>query len=176
MSFVVRWFALCLELPSGSAAYEPRLRREWMDPGDAIHLLDQLGVLSHPCDLDLLLFFAKHPRCLLSSEALAAFLGYEPKVMADSLDTLLAAGLLARTQTPAHAARLYVLTAGSSTDETLRAVLAAAATRAGRLALREALAVRAGQARDTSLRGQSSRPGPRRIDARGADDDRSHTG
>lgn len=145
-----------------------------MGPQDAIHLLDRLGVLSHPCDLDLLLFFAKHPRCLLPSESLAAFLGYEARLIAESLDSLLAAGLLARTQTTAHAARLYVLAADSATGESLSAVLNAASTRTGRLALRQALIARASQPRSSSPLAPSSRSGPRRLPVRDAEDDRSH--
>jgi hypothetical protein len=65
---------------------------------DAHRLLDRIGVLNNPCDLDLVIFFAGHPRSLLASESLASFLGYELKEIADSLDTLLAAGLLTRAQ------------------------------------------------------------------------------
>ena len=146
-----------------------------MKPEDASHLLDRLGVLSHPCDLDLLLFFVKHPRCLLPSETLAAFLGYEPKLMADSLETLLAAGFLARTQTPAHAARLYVMAIDADTNDWLPRVLNAASTRGGRLALRAALAARASQHRVPPL-AQRRRPGPRRLPESAPEDDRSHTG
>jgi len=65
---------------------------------EAQRLLDRIGVLNNPCDLDLLIFFAGHPRSLLASESLASFLGYELKEIADSLDTLLASGLLTRAQ------------------------------------------------------------------------------
>lgn len=146
-----------------------------MGPQDAMHLLDRLRVLTHPCDLDLLIFFARHPRCLLPSESLAAFLGYEARMIAESLDSLLAAGLLIRMQTPAHAARLYVLAADSSSDDSLRSVLTAASTRAGRLALRRTLAARASQARSSASSNQSSRSGPRRLPARGAETDQSHS-
>src|SRR4030095_5447918 len=81
---------------------------EVMTHEEAQRLLDRIGVLNNPCDLDLLIFFAGHPRSLLASEALASFLGYELKEIADSLDTLLAAGLLTRAQSSVHAARLYV--------------------------------------------------------------------
>lgn len=145
-----------------------------MSPQDAMHLLDRLRVLSHPCDLDLLIFFAKHPRCLLTSESLAAYLGYEARVIADSLDSLLAAGLLVRTQTPAHAARLYVLAEPASEDP-LRGVLTAASTRVGRLALRRALIARASQPRSSAPSHQGSRSGPRRLAAREADTDQSHS-
>ena len=38
------------------------------------HLLGSIGILRHPCDLDLLIFFHRHPRVILTSERLAAYL------------------------------------------------------------------------------------------------------
>src|SRR5436309_15970332 len=73
------------------------------------HLLDSIGVVRHPCDLDLVLFFYRHPRALLTSERLAAYVGYDLNQVARSLDLLTAAGVLERSQNPTHAARLYVL-------------------------------------------------------------------
>lgn len=151
-----------------------------MDAEGSIHLLERLGVLSHPCDLDLLLFFFKHPNCLLRSETLAAFLGYENKVMSESLDSLLGAGLLSRAQTPAHAARLYVLAATPDTHEWLPGIVSAASTRAGRLALRQALADGSrqprGHARAQAPGVETSRPGPRRLPESDAEGRQSHTG
>lgn len=147
-----------------------------MDAENSMHLLERLGVLSHPCDLDLLLFFFKHPNCLLRSETLAAFLGYEAKVMADSLDSLLGAGLLTRAQTPAHAARLYALAASADTHEWLPTIVKAASTRPGRLALRQALAGGTSKARGPASGAETSRPGPRRLPERNSEDRRSHTG
>ena len=109
-------------------------------------LLDRAGIFGHACDLDLLLFFVAHSRSLLASESLAAYLGYELKQIADSLEVLLAAGLLKRTQTSAHAARLYVLEAGATNHEWLPRLLEIASTRQGRAALRKTLARRAGEA------------------------------
>ncbi len=117
------------------------MRRE-----DVRRLLDRIRVLRHACDLDLLVFFARHPRSLLTSESLASFLGYDLKNIADSLDVLLGAGLLKRTQTPTHAARLYVFapdgTPGGTNGGWLPSLLELASTREGRLALRDALARR----------------------------------
>ena len=114
-----------------------------MNREDARRLLERIGVLKHACDLDLLVFFARHPRCLLTSESLRGFLGYDLKEIAESLDVLLAAGLVTRSPTPAHAARLYVLagegTNGGTKGRWVPALLALASTREGRLALREAL-------------------------------------
>jgi len=94
------------------------------------HLLGSIGVLRHPCDLDLLLFFHRHPRAILTSERLAAYVGYDLNQLGRSLDLLTDAGLLTRSQNPTHAARLYVLNA----PETgwLAWVLEIASTREGR--------------------------------------------
>jgi len=105
----------------------------------ARRLLDRIGVFRHPCDLDLLVFFARHPRALLTSEQLAAWLGYELKQIAASLEVLLAAGLLTRTQNTTHAARMYVFAINGTNGGWLPDLLESASTREGRLALRQAL-------------------------------------
>ena len=102
---------------------------------DAGRLLDQVDVLRHPSDLDLLVFFARHPRTLLSSEHIAAFLGYGVKEIAASLELLLEARFLTRTPHPRHAARMYVLAVTPPGDGWLRALTRLASTRDGRLAL-----------------------------------------
>jgi DNA-binding MarR family transcriptional regulator len=102
---------------------------------DAGRLLDQLDVLRHPSDLDLLIFFARHPRVLLSSEQLAAFLGYGVKEVAASLELLLDAGFLTRTPNPRHVARMYVLAVTPPGGAWLPALRRLAGTREGRLAL-----------------------------------------
>ena len=137
-----------------------------MNHEDARRLLDRIGVLKHACDLDLLIFFARHPRSLLASESLASFLGYDLKEIADSLDVLLSARLLTREQTSAHAARLYVFaidhTSGGANSDWVPSLLALASTREGRLALRQALTRRR---RDTASGRPDAmaRPGPRRV-------------
>ena len=132
---------------------------------DACRFLARIGCTG-VCDLDLLIFFARHPRALLTSESLASFLGYDLKTIANSLEVLMAAGLLKRAQTPAHAARLYVFAPDGANGDWLSALVALASTRQGRLVLREGL--RAG--RDAASEGgQRSTPdamitpGPRRI-------------
>lgn len=102
---------------------------------EAGHLLDRLDVLRHPSDLDLLVFFARHPRTLLSSEQIAAFLGYGVKEVAASLDRLLDAGFLTRTPHPRHVARMYLLTITPPGGGWLPAIKRLATTRNGRLAL-----------------------------------------
>jgi hypothetical protein len=138
-----------------------------MKRGDARRLLDGIGVLRHRSDLDLLVFFARHPRSLLASESLAAFLGYDLKEIAESLDVLLSAGLIARRQTPAHAARMYVFAADGPGGGWLPELLRLARTREGRLALREALMDRSpdgsGPAAGSQGRTRAARPGPREL-------------
>jgi hypothetical protein len=110
---------------------------------DAWRLLDRIGALKHTCDLDLLVFFARHPRALVTSEQLASWLGYELKRIAQSLDVLLDAGLLTRTQNPAHAARMYVFVVGGSNGDLVPTLLKFVSTRGGRLAVKEELSRRA---------------------------------
>ena len=102
-------------------------------------LLKRLPALQRPCDLDLLVFFAKHQRTLMSSEQLARLLGYQLKEIARSLDVLLAADFLTRTENPARLARMYVFATGGTNDGSLPTVVELASTREGRLALRRAL-------------------------------------
>ena len=99
---------------------------------DARRLVAEIDVLRQPCDLDLLMFFTRHPRTLLASDQLAAFLGYGVKQIARSLDLLLEAGFLTQTPNPKHAARLYVF-AGEGPGGWLPALLEVASTRQGRL-------------------------------------------
>ena len=134
---------------------------------DARRLLDRIGVLHNACDLDLLIFFARHPRSLLASEALANFLGYDLKDIADSLETLLAAGLLTRTQTPSHAARLYVFALEATNQDWLPSLMECASTREGRLALRRVLPRRRrddpGSETAQPIKRDSMTRGPRRF-------------
>ena len=115
---------------------------------EAQRLLERVGVLRHPCDLDLLLFFSRHPRALITSEQLAAWLGYELKPIADSLDVLLNAGFLTRTQNPTRAARMYVFNIGGTSGGWLPALMSLASTRAGRLAMIDVLSHRAPEQTD----------------------------
>src|SRR3989441_4885242 len=77
-------------------------------------LLDRIECLRHPCDLDLLLFFSRHPRAYLITERLAEYVGYELPQVAQSLETVITAGLLRRSPGSTPPARLYVLTPGST--------------------------------------------------------------
>jgi len=107
---------------------------------DARRLVERVDVVRRPSDLDLLIFFARHPRTLLASEQLAAFLGYGANEIDASLDTLVGARLITRTATPLLAARLYELPVDHPTrGGWLPALLQLASTREGRLALLRAL-------------------------------------
>ena len=103
-----------------------------MSTQDLRSLLDRIPGIRHACDLDLLLFFYRHPCTLLTSEQLVAFAGYDCERVARSLDGLIEAGLLTRSPNPAHAARLYVLELGGLPDDLLASLLKIAATRQGR--------------------------------------------
>ena len=61
---------------------------------EARRLLERALILREPADFDLLVFFARHPRTLLASESLAAFLGYELNDIARSLEALRECGRL----------------------------------------------------------------------------------
>lgn len=110
-----------------------------MKADDASLLLDRFDTLRHPCDLDLLIFFVKHPSTLIASEVLAAFMGYELRQVALSLDVLIDAGLVTRSQPRTQVARMYIFCGTGSLGGWLPALVALASTRTGRLALMGAL-------------------------------------
>jgi hypothetical protein len=74
----------------------------------ALELIDAAS-LRDACDLDLLLFFSRHPRVVLSSEQLARYVGYELPQVARALERQLGAGLLKRTLNHGAPGRMYVL-------------------------------------------------------------------
>ena len=102
-------------------------------------LLAQISVIRGACELDLLVFLHRHPRALLTSERLAAFLGYDMKKIAAAIETFITGGLLERTQNPTHAARLYVLVLDGPQGGGLTALLKLASTRHGRQDILELL-------------------------------------
>jgi hypothetical protein len=103
-------------------------------------ILDRLECLRHPCDLDLLLFFHRHPQAFLKSERLAEYVGYDLSQVERSLETLMTAGLLRQSPDSTRPARLYVLTRSSGTlGVWLLSLLRIAATREGRVAVIHAL-------------------------------------
>jgi len=118
-------------------------------------LLDRIGCLRHLCDLDLLLFFHRHPRAFLMSERLAEYVGHDLPHVEQSLEILITAGLLRRPQGSNPPARLYVLTPGSTLGGWVSSLLRLAATRKGRLAVIHAL-----KQRQSSGPSGSGKPGP----------------
>ena len=100
--------------------------------------------LREACDLDLLLFFSRHPRVVLSSAQLATYIGYEVEQVARALELFLAAGVLKRGLNEDTAGRLYVLAVDPG-GEWLEPVRRLCATPEGRNALRTLLKERRSQ-------------------------------
>lgn len=103
-------------------------------------LLSRAALVGSACDLDLMVFLHRHPRSLVTSEQLAAFVGYDIKEVAKSLEAFIDAGLLERTQNPMHAARMYLLVIDGPRHDGLRDLLNFASTRTGRRGVLQALA------------------------------------
>jgi hypothetical protein len=129
-----------------------------MKPKRIAGLLDRVGCLRHPCDLDLLLFFDRHPRAFLISERLAAYVGYDLPQVDQSLAVLITAGLLRRSPDSTDPARLYVLARGNRLGGWLSSLLQIAATREGRLAVIHALKQRQSPARSVTSENPSRTP------------------
>jgi DNA-binding transcriptional ArsR family regulator len=121
-----------------------------------VQLVEAAG-LRDACDLDLLLFFSRHPRVVLSSEQLAAYVGYELSRVARALDLLLEAGLLKRTLNQGAPGRMYVLEV-DHTEEWLEPLRRVCATPDGRNALRALL-----RQRRPRVVGANDDPGNRRA-------------
>ena len=111
-------------------------------------LLDA-GGLKHPCDLDLLLFFRRHPDSLITSEQLARFVGDDLRQIGRSLDRLVEHELVLRSQNPTHVARRYRL-ASVTTGEWLQQMLDIADTTDGRRELRRLLRGRASSSQSSA--------------------------
>ena len=132
------------------------------DVDDARTLLNRLPALQRPCDLDLLVFFARHWRALLSTEQLARLLGYPLKEIARSRDALVAAGFLTRAQDKSRPERMYVFEPEGTADSPLETIVSLASTSDGRLLLRRALMSYPASARDdapTQPRNRRAAPG-----------------
>ena len=100
-----------------------------MDTKDLRSMLDRIRSIRHACDLDLLLFFYRHPCTLLTGEHFVDYLGYDREQVAKSLDGLIEAGLVKRSQNPSHSAQLYVLGLPGDLPSSFLKIVA---TRAGR--------------------------------------------
>ncbi|MFB3917345.1 MAG: hypothetical protein ACE14M_11485 [Terriglobales bacterium] len=102
-------------------------------------LLVRTPLITSACALDLLVFLYRHPRTMLTTEKLAAFVGHDMNQVAKSLDAFITAGLVERTQNPMHAARMYLLVLNGPQGEGLKALLKLASTRQGRREVLETL-------------------------------------
>lgn len=112
------------------------------DPRRSEHarrLLANAPVIRDACDLDLLVFLHRHPRAMLTSENLAAFIGYDMRQIGEALDAFVDAGILERIQSSTHAARMYLLSLKGPHGGGLKAVLEMASTREGRGRILEVL-------------------------------------
>jgi hypothetical protein len=138
-----------------------------MTPKRIGDLLDRIGCLGHACDLDLLLFFHRHPQSFLNSERLAVYIGYDLPQVERSLETLMTAGLLRQSPDARRPARLYVLDRSSSRlGGSLSSLLRVATKREGRLAVIHALKQRqppglsGGDEAESVANGRRQSPGP----------------
>lgn len=95
-------------------------------------MLDEVRCIRRACDLDLLLFFVRHPCALLAAEQIFAHLGYDFQQAAVSLEELVDAGVLKRSRGRTGAVCLYALEAGGLEGAALRSLLRIAATPSGR--------------------------------------------
>ena len=104
---------------------------------DPVQLVDAAD-LRNACHLDLLLFFSRHPRVVLSSEQLAAYVGYDLAEVARALDRLLVAGHLKRALNHGAPGRMYILEVDHA-EEWLEPLQRVCATPEGRNALKAVL-------------------------------------
>ena len=114
------------------ASRRHRMQDHSVGINDLRTLLDRIQSIRHACDLDLLLFFFRHPCALLTTDQIVAALGYDRDRIAGSLDGLIDAGLLTRSQQSKQAAGLYMVQLCAGPDGLLSSLLEIAATRPGR--------------------------------------------
>ena len=119
-------------------------------------MLERIPYIRRACDLDLLLFFHRHPCALLTSEQLLAYLGYDREQVAKSLEGLIEGGLLRRSQNPSHAARLYILELHGPPAELLSSLLKITGAREGRLEVMRLLESGNDRAPDSGLQARAS--------------------
>lgn len=125
--------------PNIRASIRPDLPKASLDSRDLRSLLDGIPAVRSACGLDLLLFFYRHPRSLLTSEQLVDMVGHGRDRVVESLEALIEAGLLTRSPNANHAARLYVLQLADGGGRLMR-LLKIGVTREGRSELLRLLA------------------------------------
>jgi len=121
-----------------------RIRHDDATTIQVLRLVEAAG-LREPCDLDLLLFFARHPRVVLNSDQLATYVGYDVAQVARALERLLAAGFMTRVLYPGATRRMYLLETAHA-DEWLEPLRRLCAAPEGRHALRAGLKARRAEA------------------------------
>ena len=120
-------------VPSRQAIRQPfSKQRLAIDTQEIRSLLNRVHSICDACDLDLMLFFHRHPRTLLSNDSLTAFVGYDREKIAQSLERLIAGGLLKQIRGPSNTVNLHVLERGGLALETLERLLDFAYTGNGR--------------------------------------------
>jgi DNA-binding MarR family transcriptional regulator len=122
---------------------------------ESVEQLLNIARIKTACDLDLLLFFARHPDALMTSEQLALLVGYDLPQIAKSLDLLVQRKLLRRMQNPTHAARLYRFRADYGGPR-FQELLKAATTIEGRRRIRRLLSERQPRPKRTAPRNNLS--------------------
>ena len=105
----------------------------------AKRLLADAPFIRDACHLDVLVFLYRHPRTLLTSEQLAALVGYDMRQVGKALDGFVDAGILERIQSSTHAARMYLLSLHGPQGGGSKPLLELASTREGRRSILEAL-------------------------------------
>lgn len=95
-------------------------------------MLDEVRCIRRACDLDLLLFFARHPCALLAAEQIFAHLGYDFQQAAVALEALVDAGIVKRSRGRTGAVCFYALEASGLEGAALRSLLRLSATPSGR--------------------------------------------
>lgn len=110
---------------------------------EILQLVEAAGI-REACEFDLLLFFLRHPRVVLSSEQLATYVGHEVQHVTRALKLMLDASLLKQGLNPGAAGQMYVL-AVDDVAEWLEPVRRLCATPDGRHGLRTLLKERRSQ-------------------------------
>ncbi|HTI06468.1 MAG TPA: hypothetical protein VL549_14255 [Gemmatimonadales bacterium] len=104
-------------------------------------LLERIDSVQDQTDVDLLLFFFRHPNALLTVEFLAAAVGHDQGRVEESLKGLIEAGLIERVKGRTVAAHSFLFRPAA--QESVGALLQIASSRPGRLALLDVLQQRA---------------------------------
>ena len=141
----------------GRAIRQPLSRQRLaINTQDIRTLLDRVPGIRDACDLDLMLFFYRHPLALLTSDRLATCVGYDRDPIAKALDGLIEDGLVKQSRNPAHAAHLYVLALDGVACESLSSLLSFAVTRDGRLSVMRLLESTSGRSALTGVQQSAS--------------------